>query len=278
MKNYTRNRLSRGLFYILVAIIAVYTLFPFYWSIVSSFKQGADLFKVEFFPSIQWDNYISVLSNGTFLRNILNSVIVATAVVAVSLFLSVTASYALGRVKFKGRTTILMAILSVSMFPQVVILSGLLGMINLLELYNTLWALILAYMIFTLPFTVWVITTFMKELPQELEDAARMDGCSTFRIITHVFFPILGPALVSTGLLAFIAAWNEFLFALTFVLNDEMRTVPVAIALISGASRYELPFGAIMAASVIVTVPLVVLVLVFQRKIVSGLTAGAIKG
>ncbi|GLQ75694.1 carbohydrate ABC transporter permease [Vibrio penaeicida] len=278
MKNSTRNRLSKGLFYILVAIIALYTLFPFYWSIVSSFKQGADLFKVEFFPSIQWDNYISVLSNGTFLRNILNSVIVATAVVAVSLFLSVTASYALGRVNFKGRTTILMAILSVSMFPQVVILSGLLGMINLLELYNTLWALILAYMIFTLPFTVWVITTFMKELPQELEDAARMDGCSTFRIITHVFFPILGPALVSTGLLAFIAAWNEFLFALTFVLNDEMRTVPVAIALISGASRYELPFGAIMAASVIVTVPLVVLVLVFQRKIVSGLTAGAIKG
>lgn len=278
MKNSTRNRLSKGLFYILVAIIALYTLFPFYWSIVSSFKQGADLFKVEFFPSIQWDNYISVLSNGTFLRNILNSVIVATAVVAVSLFLSVTASYALGRVNFKGRTTILMAILSVSMFPQVVILSGLLGMINLLELYNTLCALILAYMIFTLPFTVWVITTFMKELPQELEDAARMDGCSTFRIITHVFFPILGPALVSTGLLAFIAAWNEFLFALTFVLNDEMRTVPVAIALISGASRYELPFGAIMAASVIVTVPLVVLVLVFQRKIVSGLTAGAIKG
>lgn len=278
MKNSTRNRLSKGLFYILVAIIALYTLFPFYWSIVSSFKQGADLFKVEFFPSIRWDNYISVLSNGTFLRNILNSVIVATAVVAVSLFLSVTASYALGRVNFKGRTTILMAILSVSMFPQVVILSGLLGMINLLELYNTLWALILAYMIFTLPFTVWVITTFMKELPQELEDAARMDGCSTFRIITHVFFPILGPALVSTGLLAFIAAWNEFLFALTFVLNDEMRTVPVAIALISGASRYELPFGAIMAASVIVTVPLVVLVLVFQRKIVSGLTAGAIKG
>lgn len=278
MKNSTRNRLSKGLFYILVAIIALYTLFPFYWSIVSSFKQGADLFKVEFFPSIRWDNYISVLSNGTFLRNILNSVIVATAVVAVSLFLSVTASYALGRVNFKGRATILMAILSVSMFPQVVILSGLLGMINLLELYNTLWALILAYMIFTLPFTVWVITTFMKELPQELEDAARMDGCSTFRIITHVFFPILGPALVSTGLLAFIAAWNEFLFALTFVLNDEMRTVPVAIALISGASRYELPFGAIMAASVIVTVPLVVLVLVFQRKIVSGLTAGAIKG
>lgn len=246
MKNSTRNRLSKGLFYILVAIIALYTLFPFYWSIVSSFKQGADLFKVEFFPSIQWDNYISVLSNGTFLRNILNSVIVATAVVAVSLFLSVTASYALGRVNFKGRTTILMAILSVSMFPQVVILSGLLGMINLLELYNTLWALILAYMIFTLPFTVWVITTFMKELPQELEDAARMDGCSTFRIITHVFFPILYSALVSTGLLAFIAAWNEFLFALTFVLNDEMRTVPVAIALISGASRYELPFGAIM--------------------------------
>ncbi|BCL72154.1 trehalose/maltose ABC transporter permease [Vibrio nigripulchritudo] len=278
MKYSTQTALSRALFYLLVIIIALYTLFPFYWSIVSSFKQGANLFKVEFFPTIHWDNYISVLSNGTFIRNIFNSLFVATAVVVLSLVLSVTAAYALGRVNFKGRTAMLMAILSVSMFPQVVILSGLLGMINLLGLYNTLWALIVSYMIFTLPFTVWVITTFMKELPQELEDAARMDGCSTMRIITHVFFPILAPALVSTGLLAFIAAWNEFLFALTFVLNDEVRTVPVAIALISGASRYELPFGAIMAASVIVTVPLVVLVLIFQRKIVSGLTAGAIKG
>jgi trehalose/maltose transport system permease protein len=133
-------------------------------------------------------------------------------------------------------------------------------------------------MIFTLPFTVWVLTTFMKQLPKELEEAAIMDGCGPARIIRDVFLPILWPALVSTGLLAFIAAWNEFLFALTFVLDNDQRTVPVTISLISGASRYDIPWGKIMAASVLVTVPLILLVLVFQQKIVSGLTAGAVKG
>lgn len=278
MKISTQKRLMNIAFYALVVVVVVYTLFPFYWSVVSSFKSGPALFKVEFFPSINWSNYASVLNDGAFVRNILNSVVVAISVVALSLFLSVTAAYALGRVTFRGRTAVLMSVLSVSMFPQVVVLSGLFGIITQMGLYNSLWALILSYMIFTLPFTVWVLTTFMKEIPIELEDAARMDGCSTWRMVTHIFLPIMGPALVSTGLLAFIAAWNEFLFALTFILSDEMRTVPVAIAMISGASRYELPFGAIMAASVIVTVPLIVLVLVFQRKIVSGLTAGAVKG
>jgi trehalose/maltose transport system permease protein len=133
-------------------------------------------------------------------------------------------------------------------------------------------------MIFTLPFTVWVLTTFMRDLPKEIEEAAIVDGAKPFTIITKVFLPLMGPALATTGLLAFIAAWNEFLFALTFTLSTEMRTVPVAIALISGASSHELPWGNIMAASVIVTVPLIVLVLIFQRRIVSGLTAGAVKG
>jgi trehalose/maltose transport system permease protein len=133
-------------------------------------------------------------------------------------------------------------------------------------------------MIFTLPFTVWVLTTFMREMPKELEEAAVVDGAGPWVVLTRVFLPLLWPALVTTGLLAFIAAWNEFLFALTFTLTNETRTVPVAIALMSGATQFELPWGNIMAASVIVTVPLVVLVLVFQRKIVSGLTAGAVKG
>ncbi|MGF1735222.1 carbohydrate ABC transporter permease [Photobacterium satsumensis] len=278
MKISTQRRWMNISFYALVFVVAVYTLFPFYWSVVSSFKTGSGLFEVAFLPEIDWSNYLSVLNDGAFIQNIINSVFVAISVVILSLFLSVTAAYALGRVSFKGRTAVLMSVLSVSMFPQVVVLSGLFGIIKQLGLYNNLWALILSYMIFTLPFTVWVLTTFMKEIPIELEDAARMDGCSTWRMVTHIFLPIMGPAMVSTGLLAFIAAWNEFLFALTFILSDEMRTVPVAIAMISGASRHELPFGAIMAASVIVTVPLILLVLLFQRKIVSGLTAGAVKG
>jgi trehalose/maltose transport system permease protein len=133
-------------------------------------------------------------------------------------------------------------------------------------------------MIFPLPFTVWVLTTFMRDLPKELEEAAIMDGATPWEIITKVFMPLMWPALVTTGLLAFVAAWNEFLFALTFTLTNDERTVPVAIALISGSSQYELPWGNIMAASVMVTIPVVILVMIFQRRIVSGLTAGAVKG
>jgi trehalose/maltose transport system permease protein len=166
----------------------------------------------------------------------------------------------------------------VSMFPQVAVLSGMYQLIRALGLYNHLGALVLSYMIFTLPFTVWVLTTFMRELPKELEEAAILDGASSWVIITRVFMPLMWPALVTTGLLAFIAAWNEFLFALTFTLTNDERTVPVGIAVMSGASAHELPWGNIMAASVIVTLPLVILVLAFQRRIVSGLTAGAVKG
>ncbi len=213
-----------------------------------------------------------------FGRNILNSVFVAGSVVAVSLALAATAAFALGRVTFRGRTALLLVILGVSMFPQVAVLSGLFELIRAFGLYNNLLGLTFSYLIFTLPFTVWVLTTFMRELPVELEEAAVMDGATPWVVLTRVFLPLMGPALATTGLLAFIAAWNEFLFALTFTLTDGMRTVPVAIALISGSSQFELPWGMIMAASVIVTVPLILLVLVFQRRIVSGLTAGAVKG
>ena len=177
-----------------------------------------------------------------------------------------------------GKSTLLLAILAVSMFPQVAVLSGMFELMQALGLYNRSIGLVLPYTVFTLPFTVWMLTTFMRGLPKELEEAAIMDGCGPLRIIFQVFMPLLAPALVSTGLLAFIGAWNEFLFALTFMTDDFQRTVPVGISMISGATAYEIPWGSIMAASVIVTVPLVVLVLVFQQKIVSGLTAGAVKG
>jgi trehalose/maltose transport system permease protein len=164
------------------------------------------------------------------------------------------------------------------MFPQVAILSGMFELIRALGLYNNLAGLGLSYMVFTLPFTVWILTTFLRELPRELEEAALIDGAGAWQTLTRVFLPLMGPAMATTALLAFIAAWNEFLFALTFTLGNEQRTVPVAIALMTGASRFELPWGNIMAASVIVTTPLIVLVLAFQRRIVAGLTAGALKG
>ena len=178
----------------------------------------------------------------------------------------------------KQSLLLMLTLLGVSMFPQVAVLSGMFELIQALGLFNRTLGLVVPYTIFTLPFTVWILTTFMRELPGELEEAAIMDGCSPLRIIFQVFLPLLWPALVSTGLLAFIGAWNEFLFALTFIVEDDQRTVPVGISMIAGATAYEIPWGSIMAASVIVTLPLLGLVLVFQKKIVSGLTAGAVKG
>ena len=275
----TRKLVGRTLFYLLVATIVVYAVFPFYWAVVSSLKQGSALYTVEAFPSKpEWGNYAAIFLEQPFGQNILNSVLVATAVVALSLVLSITASYALGRVAFRGRSALLLMVLGVSMFPQIAVLSGMFELVSWFGIYDRLWSLCLSYLILTLPFTTWVLTTFVRELPKELEEAALVDGARPLEIITRVFMPLMWPALATTGLLAFIAAWNEFMFAITFTLSNDKRTVPVAIALISGASRFELPWGRVMAASVIVTVPLVVLVLIFQRRIVSGLTAGAVKG
>lgn len=266
-------------FYSLVAVIVFYTVFPFYWAIVSSLKSGSAIFRVEFLPANpSFENYRALFAEQPFARNIANSLIVASFATAISLALAVTAAYALGRIKFRGRGVILFAVLSISMFPQIAVLSGLFELIRAFGLYNTLTGLIFSNLILTLPFTTWVLTAFMRELPRELEDSALMDGASSFRIMTEIFIPLMAPALAATGLLAFILSWNEFLFALTFTLSNEQRTVPVAIALITGASAYELPWGRVMAASVIVTVPLIALVLVLQRHIVSGLVAGAVKG
>jgi len=271
--------LRRIAFATVVAAIVVYAVFPFYWAIVTSFRSGQAIFSTALIPGrIDLANYAAVFTEQPFGRNILNSLVVATVTVALSLLLAVPASYALGRVAFRGRSVLLFAFLAVSMFPQIAVLSGMFEIIQRLGLYNRLLGLSLSYLLLTLPFTVWVLTAFMRDLPREIEEAAVVDGASPFVLIWRVLLPLMAPAIVATGLLAFIAAWNEFLFALTFTLSSETRTVPVAIALISGATGYELPWGNIMAASVIVTVPLVVLVLIFQRRIVAGLTAGAIKG
>ncbi len=262
------------------ALLVLISVYPFVYTIATSFKTGNELFSTSLFPSEPtWRNYIQLFEGRQpFGRHLLNSILVATVTVTLAMLMAVTASYALGRINFKGKSGLLLAILAVSMFPQVAVLSGMFELMQAIGLYNKAIGLVVPYTIFTLPFTVWILTTFMRGLPKELEEAAIMDGCGPLRIIFQVFMPLLAPALVSTGLLAFIGAWNEFLFALTFVSDDVQRTVPVSISLITGATAFEVPWGSIMAASVIVTVPLVVLVLVFQQKIVSGLTAGAVKG
>ncbi len=273
-----KSLIERILTWIAIIAISVFSLFPFYWAVISSLKTPSGLFKIEYWPhSFEWQNYIGIFTEQPFGQNILNSIIVAGSTVILCLFVAVLAAYSLSRVEFKGRSALLLTILAVSMFPQVAVLSGMFELIRTFGLYNHWGGLTLSYMIFTLPFTIWLLTTFMRQLPRELEQAAIMDGASPWIILTKIFLPLMGPSLVTTGLLAFIAAWNEFLFALTFTLSSDARTVPVAIGLISGASSFENPWGRIMAASVIVTVPLVILVLIFQKNIVSGLTAGAVK-
>ena len=263
----------------LAALIAAYSVFPFYWAVVSSLKSGSALLTTEFWPAAPTlENYAALFRDQPFLRNILNSLAVAGLVTALSLAVAVLAAYALARLRFRGRRTVLLVVLGVSMFPQIAVLAGLFELVRALGLYDSLTGLVLANLLIVLPLTVWVTTAFMRDIALELEEAAVIDGAGPLRILLSIFTPLLAPSLAAAGLLAFIAAWNEFLFALTFTLSPERRTVPVAIALISGATAYELPWGRVMAASVVVTLPLLALTLLFQRRIVSGLTAGAVKG
>lgn len=275
-----RGPLASAGLYTAAALVVLISVGPFIYMLSSSLKSGAALFDPGLWPrQPSLNNYTALFAGAQpFGRHLANSIWVATLTVAAALLLAVTASYALGRIRFKGKGLLLLAILSVSMFPQVAVLSGMFELIQALGLFNRAVGLVVPYTLFTLPFTVWILTSFMRELPGELEEAAIMDGCGPLRIIFQVFLPLLWPALVATGLLAFVGAWNEFLFALTFTIEDAQRTVPVGISLIAGATAFETPWGSIMAASVIVTLPLLGLVLVFQNRIVSGLTAGAVKG
>jgi trehalose/maltose transport system permease protein len=261
------------------AALVAASVFPLLYAIGSSLKSKDALFDPRLWPDAPTlHHYASLFRDQAFGQNLLNSLIVAGSVVALSLGVALMAAWALARVPLRGRGLMLMAILSASMFPQVAVLAGMFELITALGLYDRLGALVLADLMLTLPFTTWVLVTFMRQLPKELEEAAAMDGIGPLTLVFRIFLPLMWPAVAATGLLAFIAAWNEFLFALSFTLSTEERTVPVAIALISSSSKYELPWGALMAASVIVTLPLVALVLVFQRLIVSGLTQGAEKG
>lgn len=258
--------------------IVLFSVGPLYYAFTTSVAGGAHALEPHLIPkSWSLESYAAVFREQPFGWSIVNSLAVAGAAVAVALLFGLIAAYALGRLQFRGRGVLLATFLCVSMFPQIAMLSGLFELIRGLGLYNTRIGLTLSYLILTCPFTVWLLTTYVREIPREIEEAAIIDGASAWIIASRVFAPVMAPALVSTGLLAFVAAWNEFLFALTFTLTPEKRTVPVAIALMSGASAYELPWGQIMAASVIVSVPIVILALVFQRRIVSGLTAGAVR-
>lgn len=288
MTRETRHIISRVLFYAVLVLVSIYLLFPFYWAVNSSFKTENQLqmTPATFVPrdpasdevSFSLRNYQGVFQNEDFGRGLINSTIVAATTTILSLMVGSFAAFALGKLRFKGKTPSLYLILSMTMFPQVAVLTGLYAVIRELQI-PAIPSMILSYMLFTLPFTTWVMTSFFKGLPSELMQSAQVDGATPFQTFYKILLPLTMPALVTTGLLAFIQAWNEYLFALTFTtIESSARTVPVVMALFTGQISRQEPFGEIMAAAILITIPLLILVLVFQQKIVEGLTAGAVKG
>jgi trehalose/maltose transport system permease protein len=275
--------LFRTPFYLLIAVIFVYALFPFYWVVRSSFTPEVNLFQtpVKYFPAHPtFANYRGALSANFFQDALINSTIVAGTVTLLSLAIGSFAAYALGRFKFHGRSFVMYLMLSMTIFPQIAILGALYTTITKFHLYDKLGALIFSYLIFTLPFTVWVLTSFMRALPGDLVEAAYVDGATPLQVFYKVLLPLIAPGLVTTGLLAFIAAWNEYLYALSFIQSPSKYTVPLAITNFVGASgsTFVVPWGQIMAATVVVTLPLIAATLILQKRILAGLTAGAVKG
>jgi trehalose/maltose transport system permease protein len=293
---FRRSRFGRGVtripFYLLVALIFIYALFPFFWALRSAFTPDNALFStpLQYFPKHPtFDNFKAAFEASFFRHALINSTIVAGSVTLLSLAIGALAAYALGRFRFRGRSFVMYLMLSMTIFPQIAILGALYTMvsgfhivwfISFPHLYDTRWALVFTYLIFTLPFTVWVLTSFMRALPRDLEEAAYVDGATPIQVFYKVLLPLIAPGLVTTGLLAFIAAWNEYLFALSFIQSPNNYTVPLAITSFVGksGSAFQQPWGEIMAATIIVTLPLIAAVLILQKRILAGLTAGAVKG
>lgn len=277
----TMQILQQALLYGAVLFIAIYALFPFYWAFNTSFKTESEMFKSATYiprePTLQ--NYEYVFQDNTFLVALRNSALVSAATSTLALVVGSFAAYALGRLRFKGRVFLMYVVLSMTMFPAISILSGLYTIVREFGFFGTPLALIATYPVFTLPFTVWVLTSFFRGLPAEIEQAAIVDGATPFQTFRLILLPLTAPALVTTGLLAFVISWNEYLFALNFTAtNPSAQTVPVVIAQFTGRFAEQEPLAEIMAAAMVVTIPLVVLVLIFQNRIVEGLTAGAVKG
>lgn len=254
-------------------------LFPFYWILVTSLKPEVQMFgrQVTWLPLPPTaEHYRAVFLERAFLANIRNSLVTAGITTTLSLLVGSAAAFALARLTFPGKLAILTGILAISLFPEISLVSPLFLLLRRLHLINTYPALIFPYLTFALPLTVWLLTAFFRKIPTDLEEAARIDGASGLQVVGRILFPLAAPGLATTGILTFIYCWNEFLFALAFTQTDAVRTVPVAIVLFSG--YHSIPWGEIMAAVVVVTLPVATVVLALQRRIVEGLTAGALKG
>lgn len=273
--------LRRILFTIAVVLIVIFSLAPILWQVLTSFKTNADISAVPtvYLPSqFTLEHYIDIFRRRPFLNYMLNSGFVAITSTLLCLLLGTPAAYALARLRLPGEQIILAIVLIVTLFPYILLFLGLLEIVRATGLANNYLALIIPYTAMNVPLTILVMRSFFQQLPRDLEDSAKVDGYNTWGMLAKILLPMTVPALVTTGILTFIAAWNEFLFALTFITRESMKTIPVAVAQLSGSSVFEIPYGAQAAATVVGTIPLVILVLLFQRRIVQGLTSGAVKG
>ncbi|QQZ07616.1 carbohydrate ABC transporter permease [Heyndrickxia vini] len=270
---------SSFLFYVLLFVFVFVVMFPFLWMLITSIKPMTELFGDKAFtpfttkPTIK--SYMSVFLDYPFVRYLWNSFVVSAITTIYTVFIASFAAYAIARFQFKGKTFILGLVLSVSMFPQIATISPIYIFLKNLGLTNSYLGLIIPYTTITLPLSIWILVTFFRKIPYDLEEAAKIDGASMMQTYWKVIFPLAAPGIFTTAILVFIAAWNEFLFALTINTDEKFKTVPVGIAMFQG--QFSIPLGEIAAATIVVTVPLVILVLAFQRRIVSGLTSGSVK-
>jgi multiple sugar transport system permease protein len=284
----TRSRARTGrkrplrnqvLLWIGVAATIIFCLFPFYWIINTSLKTGAELSMGRLFPAHpSLDNYSSIFKNSDFTTALKTSLIDAGCATLIALVVGSFAAYALARLRFPRKFLILAIVLSISTFPPIAIAAPLFKLWTDIGLYNTYLGLILPFLTFVLPLTIYILTSFFREIPKELEEAALVDGATHFQAYRKVVLPLAAPGLVTAGLLAFIFAWNEFLLSITLTSQANRRPVSAAIAFFTGSTQFQIPIGTISAATVVITVPLIVLVVIFQKRIVAGLTAGALKG
>jgi ABC-type glycerol-3-phosphate transport system permease component len=269
---------SRMMWRVVLGVLLVFAVFPFYWAVVASLTPDTALFRS---PTL-WPHaavlahYRALFDERAFWVPIRNSLVVAGATTALCVSVGAFAAYALARLDFRGKHAVLAFILAVTMFPQIAIVSPLYMLLRALRLINTYPGLVLPYVTFAMPLTVWLLVGFFRQLPRDLEEAAMVDGATRWQAFLRMVVPLSMPGLATTAILTFIYCWNEFLFALSFTLGPERQTVPVAIALFRG--QYQVPWGEILAGAIVATAPVAAVVLTFQRRIVQGLTAGAVKG
>jgi multiple sugar transport system permease protein len=276
----SRRRRATARTYVSAAIIVFWCLLPAYWMVVTAFRNvGYTFDTTPFFTHVTWDNFATAFSTDLgnhFGRALLNSLIVGTITTAIALLVGVSAAYALARLNFRGKHLVLGFILAASMFPGVALVTPLFQLFTNLSWIGTYQALIIPDISFVLPLTVYILLSFFREMPWELEESARIDGCTKAQAFRKVIMPLAAPGIFTTAILAFISSWNEYLIA-SQLSNDQTQTVTVAIASFAGSQPHQEPYTAVMAAGTIVTIPLVIMVLIFQRQIVAGLTAGAVK-